>query len=168
MYYGRRRHRQFPSPSHVARISILLSTCHTPHQASIRTHPPAITYLYSLLSRTYFPVSCFSHLGLFNTGKGGVLHRLVSASTFLGSPGWTFHRSPLTPVFLFFFEIWFIYSRCSLVSSYSYQPFHLLHFLYNVYLFLDVRYALYSSAHFPIGFPVYRLSRNRFRSLFPL
>ena len=127
--------------------------CHTPHQASIRTHPSAIhTYLYSLLSRTYFVVPCLSHhLGFLNAGKDGVLHRLVSVSTSVGSSDWTLHRSPSTFVFpsAFFLSprFWFIYSRCDLVRPYPYQLSRLLHFLYNVYLFLDVRYALYSSAH---------------------
>ena len=96
VYYGHRRHRRFCSPSHVPCINILLSTCHTPHQASIRTHPSAIhTYLYSLPSRTYFAVPCLSHrLRLFNAENDGVLHRLVSIPTFVGSPGWTLHRSP--------------------------------------------------------------------------
>jgi hypothetical protein len=152
VYYGRRRHRRFCSASHVPCINILLFTCHTPHQASIRTHPSAIhTYLYSLLSRAYLAVLCLSHhLGFFNAGKDDVLHRLVSVSTFVGSPGWTL-RSPSTLVFPsafpFSLPFWFIYSRCDLVRPYSYQLSRLLHLLYNVYLFLDVRYALYSSTH---------------------
>jgi len=53
----------------------------------------------------------------------------------------------LPPAFVFGSRFWFIYSRCGLVRPHSYQLSRLLHLLYNVYLFLDVRYALYSSTH---------------------
>lgn len=55
--------------------------------------------------------------------------------------------SVLPPAFVFGSRFWFIYSRCDLVRPHSYQLSRLLHLLYNVYLFLDVRYALYSSTH---------------------
>jgi hypothetical protein len=59
-------------PSHVPCINILLFTCHTPHQASIRTHPSSIhTYLYSLLSRTYSPRSVLlSSSQILQRGEG--------------------------------------------------------------------------------------------------
>ena len=102
VYYGHPRHRQFCSSSHVPCISILRFTSHTPHQASICTHPSSSTHIYNHSFHVHIsPILCFSrHLEFFNVGKGDVLHRLISVSTFVGFPGWTFHRFPSGPVSL--------------------------------------------------------------------
>ena len=65
-----------------------------------------------------------------------------SGPNMLSSPFKVFHPTP----FPFSLRFWFIYpfvSRWGLVRSCPPQLFHLLHFLYNVYLFLDVRYAIF-------------------------
>lgn len=88
------------------------------------------------------------------------------------SPFKVFHPTP----FPFSLRFWFIYpfvSRWGLVRSCPPQLFHLLHFLYNVYLFLDVRYAIFfhplpsppQIPFFSIVSPFRRLYRNGFRGL---
>jgi hypothetical protein len=97
VYYGHRRHRQLCSSFHVTCISIFLSICHTPHQASIHTHPSAIhTYLYHCLRVHIFPPRLSNPQGFFDVGTGGVLHRLMHIS-FGGSlrfPLWISRRPP--------------------------------------------------------------------------
>ena len=116
VYYGHRRHCQFCSSFHVPCISILRFTSHTPHQASIRTHPSSSTHIYNHPFHVHIsPIPCFfHHLNFSTSGEDDVLHRLISVSTIVGFPGWTFHRFPSKSVSLSFLllslQFWFIYS----------------------------------------------------------
>ena len=148
VYYGRRRHRRFRSPFHVPCINILLFIRHTPHQASIRTHTPAIhTYLSSLLSRTYFLPVLLQSPRFFCAGNDGVLHRLTHISLLLWVTqfGHSTNASKCcVPVhFPFCPSFWFLrfYPRRFVLQ--------LLYILYNVYLLWT-----YDTPHILLPFPL--------------
>ena len=131
---------------------------HTRHQS---------THILPTLPVHIFPALCFHHRPNFsNAGEGGILHRLTLALTFVGLPGWTYRRFPSRVALLSFllsvpdFGLSIPVSRWDLVRPCCVPTFRLLHLLYNVYLFLDVRYAAYSSAPPPPPLPQPILSRS--------
>lgn len=143
MYYGHLRHRQFCSPFSVPCISILLSIVIP--QASIRpqtsTSNPHISI--SLLS-PYISPNCFpAHLDFSCVGTHApVVTREVSRLNRIDPL-----RMPLSYLYLSIPRFWLI--RSSLRRdpwSYLRRVFRSLHPLYNVYLFLDVRYVSCSPA----------------------
>ena len=124
-------HFSYPTPNIDLHTSII-----------IHTHPQ------SLLSCTYFPHSVLLPSSRI-VRESDVLHRLISVSTFVGFPGWTFHRSlqGLSPCLCYFEPPILIYlCFCSLLRPCSalfflfffFSTFCLVRSLYNVYLFLDV------------------------------
>ena len=126
---------QYPTPS---------IDPHIRHQ-SPHIHPP--------LSRTYFSSSVLlPSFQMLQRGRGWYTPPVNIGPDFCRSSGLDVSSLPskfvFLPLFLFCLRFWFIYPsvpRWDLVRPCYVPGFHLLH-LYNVYLFLDVRYAAYSFA----------------------
>jgi len=143
------------SLSHVPCISILPFTRQYP-TPSINPHTSICNPHISILtatSRAHFSISYLSHHFRFFqqrrmmrfTRSRPMLVLRIGASSFPSNiclpVGFSFQ--PLILVYLFSLRP---------VRPYSYRACRLLHFLYNVYLFLDVRYALFFFAT-PSPFP---------------
>jgi len=114
---------------HVPCISIFGSLLipHTKHRsAHIHHHPRTSTITPSVY--IFSPFRASPVISNSSTWEDDVLHRLISVSTFVGFPGWTFHRLPPGSVSLSLLpsspQCRFIYSsalRCDPVRPYLFQ-----------------------------------------------